>query len=475
MPELDFVVAEAGRPTYGLPTTRQVNAFGEATPAGPKKAARISRPGLTLWNTIGTGPILRIYQNPGIFLGDPFIVSNGEFFRGTTSLGTVPFSYQPRMAATIEQLALVVGGALFVYDGTALTAVPFFDDGFSVLPPFSGVCVLFNIFIYPVAGTTQYYWSKPGDATSINALNFASATTTPDPIIEAVTLSDELYFVKQANGTEIWDYNPIVDPTSGQITQPFQLSQGRTWIRGSPAQGSVVPKIDNAIIWVGDDLEVYRSGPVPMKISTPYVDDRLRAAKDTIDQTFSFPLGVEGHWFYVMNLVALGETHVYDCATQQWAQWGSQATLLSEPGLYRGDCAAGQGATIYVGDQHSNNVWLLDVAANDDDGEARAVIVSAAIWVPSGTKRLNNVSLACVRGGGSETDNPSVWMRLSYDGGRTFTSWIEGNLGFTGQYTYKAVWRNLGPIQQPGVLLEFAVRDAVPVIIEGGVWNVARV
>ena len=128
----------------------------------------------------------------------------------------MPFSYQPRMAATIEQLALVVGGALFVYDGTALTPVPFFDDGFSVLPPFSGVCVLFNIFIYPVAGTTQFYWSKPGDATSINALNFASATTTPDPIIEAVTLSDELYFVKQANGTEIWDYNPIVDRPQGR-------------------------------------------------------------------------------------------------------------------------------------------------------------------------------------------------------------------------------------------------------------------
>ena len=464
----------AGRPTYGLPSTKSINCYIEPTEAGPTKAARISRPGLTLWHTVGSGPILRIFQNPGIFSGDPFIVSQGTFYRKTTSLGTVPYSNEPRMAATIEQLALVVGGALYVYDGTTLTAVTLFDDGESLLPPFSGVAVLTNIFVFPVAGTTQYYWSKAGDATSINALNFASATTTPDPIMEVTTLSDELYFLKQANGTEIWDYSPIIDPNSGQITQPFQLSQGRTWIRGTPAQGSVVPKIDNAIIFVGDDLEVYRSGFVPEKISTPLIDDRLRAAKDTIDQTTAFGIGIEGHWLYVLNLPALGESYAYDCATKQWAQWGTQVTLESEPGLYTGGCAAGQGATIYIGDRTSSNVYLLDAASNTDDGKARAVIVAAAIWVGEGTKRLNNVALHCVRGVGSETDNPSVWMQISYDGGRTTTSWMEGNLGFAGQYTYKAVWRNLGIIQQPGVLLTFVVWDDVQFTVEGGAWNVAR-
>ena len=137
--------------------------------------------------------------------------------------------------------------------------------------------------------------------------------------------------------------------------------------------------------------------------------------------------------------------------------------------------SAGQGATIFVGDAHSNDVYLLDAASNTDGGLTRAVFISAAIWVPSGTKRLNNVSLACVRGGGSETDNPIVWMRLSYDGGRTYTSWIQGNLGFAGQYSFKAAWRSLGVIQQPGVLLDFAVFDSVPFVVEGGAFNSARV
>ena len=128
-----------------------------------------------------------------------------------------------------------------------------------------------------------------------------------------------------------------------------------------------------------------------------------------------------------------------------------------------------------MGDATSANVYLLDVANNTDNGATRGVVCSAAIWVTGGTKRLNSVALACVRGGGSETDNPAVWLRISYDGGRTYTSWIEGNLGFQGQYSYKAVWRSLGVIQQPGVLMEFAVWDSVPFVVEGGSWNEARV
>ena len=154
---------------------------------------------------------------------------------------------------------------------------------------------------------------------------------------------------------------------------------------------------------------------------------------------------------------------------------GHAEVLESLPGPFIGGCAAGQGATIYVGDATSANVYLLDVASNTDNGKTRAVVVSAAIWVVGGTKRLNNVSLACVRGGGTNTDNPLVWMRLSYDGGRTFTSWIAGNLGFQGQYRWKAVWRSLSVIQQPGALMEFAVWDNVPFVVEGGSWNEARV
>ena len=471
--DLEFSVGHEGRPTYGLPVLKTVNCYVEPTKGGPKHAARISRPGLTLQYTNGAGPVLRVYQNPGIFNGDPFFVSQGTFYRGNTSVGAVPYSAQPRMAAANGQLALVSGGALYVYQGGTLTLVEFFSDGVSRLPPFSGVAVLYDIFVFPVAGQNQFYVSNAGDATTIDASQVASAQVNPDQIIEVSVLAEELYFSKSTS-TEIWDYNPIVN-AAGQVTQPFQLSQGRTYIRGTPAQGSVVTQLDNALFWVGDDLEVYRSGVVPIKVSTPFIDDRLRAAKDGIAQTTAFRLGIEGHWLYVLNLPALGESYAYDCATQEWAQWGSQAEFKTGPGLFIGGCAAGQGATIWVGDSTSGHVYLLDVASNTDNGLARAVTVTAAIWVTGGAKRLNNVSLACVRGGGTNTDNPIVWLRLSYDGGRTFTSWIEGQLGFRGNFDWKAVWRNLSIIRQPGVLAEFTVFDSVPFVVSGGSFNEPRV
>lgn len=473
MPSLDFAVGHEGRPTYGLPVTKSVNCYVEQTKGGPKGAAGISRPGLTFAYSVAPGPVLRAYQNPGIFNGDPFFVAQNALNRASTFIGTVPYSTQPRMAAAGSWLALVVGGALYVYDGTSLILIEFFDDGVSRLPAFSSVVVLYNIFIYPVAGTNQFFWSEAGIPGSINAANTTEAQTSPDPISEVAVLAEELYFFKQANATEIWDFNPIVN-AAGQVTQPFQLSQGRTYIRGTPAQGSVVTQIDNAIIWVGDDLEVYRSGVVPLKISNPFIDDRLRAAKDSIAQTTSFKLGVEGHWLYVLNLPALGESYAYDCASQQWAQWGTEEVLQSDAGPFIGGCAAGQGASIWIGDSTSGNIYLLDVANNTDNGLVRPVIVTAAVWVTGGAKRINNVSIACVRGGGTNTLNPIVWMCMSHDGGRTFSSWIEGQLGFRGQYRYKAVWRNLGLAQQPGVIMYFKVLDPVQFVVEGGSINEAR-
>lgn len=473
MPELPFSVAYYGRPTYGLPSTRQVNAFSEPTKGGPKGAARIARPGLTLQYTNGNGPVLRAFQNPGLFNGDPFFVSGGTLYKADTSLGAVPYGPQPRMAGTNSQLAIVSGGALYVYDGTALTLVQFYDDGVSRLPPFSSVVVLYDIFVLTLAGTNQFVWSNVNDVTSINAANIASAQTSPDPIVEVTVLAEELYFLKTL-ATEIWDYSPIIN-SAGQVTQPFQLAQGRTYIRGTPAQGSVVTRLDNSMFWVSDSLEVYRAGAVPAKVSTPFIDDRLRAAMATIDQTTAFALGIEGHWFYIFNLPMLGESYAYDCTTQEWAQWGTQATFDSVPGLYIGGCATGQGATIWVGDSTSGDVYLADAANNTDNGMTRAVIVTGALWVTGKTMRFNNVALACVRGvGNAAAPDPRVWLRISYDGARTWTAWMPQTLGPVGGYLYKAIWRNLGLIQQPGIVCEFAVLDAVNFTAEGASYNEPR-
>lgn len=467
MPDLPLSVGNYGRPRVGLPTTRAVNCYVEATKEGPTRAARIPRPGLVDWHALGTGPILRQFQQPGLFNGDLFTISGGQLYRNTTLLGSVAYSLQPRMAAANNQLAIVSGGALYVYNGAALTPIIYFDDGSSRLPSFSTVTVLYDIFVFPVAGSDQFFFSQVGDATIINAANFGFAQTSPDPIVEAQVLAEEIMFFGSTS-VEFWDF-------TGSLTAPFALSQGRTYIRGCAAQGSVV-KLDNAMFWVADDLSVYRSSAVPLKVSTPYIDDRIRQAASGIVEITAFVIGIEGHVFYVLNLPSINESYAYDCQTQEWAQWGTLDPFDNEPSLFAAGCAAGQGSTaIFAGSATTNQVWTVDAKSNFDGDIVKRVIVSGAIWLEGGVQRCNNIALQCVRGvGDSDAPDPIVQMRFSDDGGRTFTSWIAAQLGRMGQYWIKAVWRNLGIITQPGRLVEFSVSDPVNFTVEGATYNEPR-
>lgn len=469
MSALPLVSAYNGRPRVGLPSTRLINLIVESTPGGTDGVMRTTRPGLDLTYTLGDGPILRMNQIPGVFNGDLFTISGNGLYRNSTLVSAVPFGNNPRMAAANGQLAIVVGGALYVYQNDTLTLVQFFDDGTSRLPSFSSVAVLYNIFIFTVAGSTQFFFSSVGDATTINAANFSNAQTSPDPIIEVQVLAEELYFFK-GTAVEIWYF-------TGSLTAPFALSQGRTYARGCASQGSVVTKVDNALVWVADDFSVYRSSNVPLKISTPYIDDRIRACGISgVSQSLAFYLGVEGHALYVLNLPTINESYAYDASTKEWARWGSESNFQTDPGVYIGACAAGQASTdIFVGSYISGQVFTLDSNTYTDNGNAIKTVASGVILINGGTKRCNNVSLQCVRGGGTPSYNPIVEMRFSDDAGRTWTSWLPGNLGFAGQYDYKATWRYLGLMSSPGRYFEWTVSDSVPFTIESASFNEARV
>ncbi len=120
-------------------------------------------------------------------------------------------------------------------------------------------------------------------------------------------------------------------------------------------------------------------------------------------------------------------------------------------------------------------MYLLDSTTYSDNGKAIKTVASGAIIVNGGVKRCNNVSIACVRGGGTPSFNPSVDMRFSDDGGRTWSSWLPGHLGFAGQYDYKATWRYLGLMSSPGRYFEWTVSDSVPFTITDATYNENRV
>lgn len=471
MPGLPLTTAHVGRPRLGSPALRAVNCYFEQTPNGPTQDIRTRRPGLTLAYTIGSGPILRAYQFPGLFGSQPVFVSGGMLYLGSTLIGSVGYSTAPRMAGAQGQLAITAGGGLYVYNGTTLVQVSTFSSG-GTLPSFGGCVVLYNIWIFWVAGSQTWFFSQVGSPSIINAANVSAAQVNPDVIVEMAVLAEELYIFK-GRSTEVWDYQ-------GSLTAPFAESPGRTLARGCACQNSVV-LLDNALFWIGDDFTVYRSGTTPQRVSTPIIEDQLRAAGSVgVSQATASVVSAEGHVFYVINLPTLNESWAYDCQTQKWFQWGSQDGVHAEPGIWRGGYSTGNADQTYIGDYQNGNVYLFDTQNQTDNGVQIRVVVGGAVWKSSGIERCNRVALQLTRGtalsGTASKPPPLVWLRMSDDGGRTWSSWLAASLGTFGANTFKVQWTDtLGPMVQPGRVFEFAISDPIITAIQGATYNEARI
>jgi len=463
--EIKLSTGNYAKPSLQLPVERLVNAYVESTPAGPSEDIRTARPGLTKIYSFGTSPILAMYQVPGLFNGDLFTICGESVYRNNNLIGTVAFSQTPQIAAISGKMAIVSGGGLYIYDGTTFTQQQYFDDGVSRLVPFSGVTVLYNIFIYPVVGSNQFFFSNVGEPGIINAANESLVQVSPDDIVQSFVLAEIVYFFKNRT-TELWQF-------TGNLTAPFQEIQGATYARGCVSQGSVV-KADNALFWIGDDLQVYRSSTVPERISTSFIEDRLHS--ETQPQNISaFTVNVLGHIFYVINLVGLNESWAYDCQTKTWAQWGTQQRAQEIPGIFQCSLAVGQGNFIFGGSYNDGRVFKFDTTNHTDDGVPVQVIVSGNVLTSGGYNKCFNVSLHNVRGVGTiATPNPVIKMRYS-DDGRTWTTWYPASYGTIASYRYKTTWRNLGLIRQPGRWFEFSISDAVNITVEGLSLNEPRV
>ena len=265
---------------------------------------------------------------------------------------------------------------------------------------------------------------------------------------------------------------------SPAISQPpSRRALGRTYPRGCAAQNSVA-QLDNGLFWVGDDYAVYRTATVPQRVSSSLIEDELteEAALGDISQITAYALnGVEGHVSYILNLPMKNVSYAYDCQTKLWFQWGSQEKPFAEPGVWLPQTCSGQGNEIYMGSSTDGRVWLSDPTNRTDDGLAVRTVVTGALWMKEDRGRCNNVTLHMVRGVATpSTPAPICQMRYSDDGARTFTSWLNGQLGPIGSYKYKVSWHSLGLLRQPGRLFEFAITDPVLVAIEGAAYNAGR-
>lgn len=130
------------------------------------------------------------------------------------------------------------------------------------------VVTLASHVIAVVANSSRFYWILPG-AITIDALDFATAESEPDQIIDAVRVGDSIYIVCQSS-TEVWYANPNATVT----TSRFLRQQGLAFSQGG-LEGTIVP-IRTQLIVVAEDGVTYQIAGGPRRISNNGIEERIR-------------------------------------------------------------------------------------------------------------------------------------------------------------------------------------------------------
>lgn len=429
-------------PTYALSTRkadvqRCVNLFPTLVESGTGKSPGYLQPvpGMAVFST-PTGALRGAKEA----FGRAFFVAGNKLYelssagvatvRGTlsTSAGIVDFAYG------LRQLVMV--------DGVRAYAFTLADNTFAEITA-SGIYGADRVgyssgyFIFNRPGSAQYYISAIEDASTLDALDFASAEGAPDNLIAVVVHAREVWLFG-ATSVEV-AFN------SGAADFPFASNQS-AFIEVGCCSPHVPQKIGNSIVWVssserGAGIVWMTNGYQPMRISTEPIEQMLGAA--TLAQAYAWTYMQGGNSFYCLHAPGLSTTLVYDVKVGQWHERAE--LVLGNYAAWRPTCHAYAFGKHLVG-AADGKVYELSQSLHSNAGDP---IVRDRISPHESLPDFNEqqfplFELDVTSGEAAAGVDPQVSLRYSNDGGATWSSWIQRPIGKTGEYSKRVRWHRLG-------------------------------
>lgn len=448
-----------------LSAQRCVNLFAEAAPADARSpVALYGTPGLVSFGTVGDGPVRLLHEMAGIL----YAVSRDQLYRVSSSgtatlLGTLagaPMTDYPLFAADNGTQMVVVNtgtGRATVWDADTATLTPVNDSDF---PRVSSVSYVDGYHIFSRQDSGQWLISDLYEATSYEALDFATAETYPDNLVRVFTDHREVWLFG-TKSTEVWT-------NTGAADFPFQRISGTVLERGCAAAGSVA-KLDNSIFWLADDGIVYRaSGYTPVRVSTHAIEYALDGYQNLADAQ-AFCYSQEGHGFYCITFPPDDHTWVFDVSTGLWHERESEDADGRSLGRWRVASYAGAYNLHIVGDYLTNRLYQLDLDEGTENGVAiRRVAVSPVLHADTDRMTMARVEIEAEVGVGlssGEGSDPQMMLEWSDDGGRTWSNEHWSSLGRRGRYMRRVRWHRLGQFRER--YLRITCADPVKIAILG--------
>jgi hypothetical protein len=446
-----------------LAAQRCVNLYAEAAPQDALSTVVLyGTPGLIQAGTIGDGPIRLLYEMAGIL----YAVSRDQLYSVNASgVGTLigTLNGQERTDYAIQgadngtQLVLVNTGtgAASVYDADTATLSDISDADF---PRASSCSYVDGYHLFTRPSTGQWFISDLLEATSYDALDFATAETYPDQLVRVFTDHREVWLFGDQS-IEIWT-------NTGAAAFPFQRLGGTVIEKGCAAGGSV-SKQDNSVYWLGSDRVVYRAaGYQPQRISTHAMEYAIEGY-DVISDAQAFCYATEGHQFYCITFPAAGHTWVFDAASGLWHERESFDGEGRSLGRWRVNAYARAYGLHVVGDYASNKIYVMDLDYGTEAGIAiRRHAVSPVLQATGSRVTMARLELTAETGVGETTGQgsaPEVMLDWSDDGGRSWSNEHWSSLGAIGAYRRRCRWYRLGQFRER--YLRIHISDPVKVAL----------
>lgn len=323
---------------------------------------------------------------------------------------------------------------LCIADANSLYVLTLATNEWKWIPDFPGTGrleYLNQYILFRWRDSQQFGWTPIGDASTLDALNFASAESSPDKLVGIVVDHREALLIG-ADSAESW-----LNTGSDSV---FERNNGVSIEEGGASEWTIA-KMDNSVYWLssssrGQGAVIKLQGYQPVRVSTQAIEEKLQGVD--LSGASAYTYEDEKNSFYVLNVPALDTSLVYNAFSGLWHEWAEYTNGVLQKDRGR--------VHLYAFGKHligadDGKLYALDPNAYTNDGATllreRTTPDSAVPnrqRIPYGTFELD-----CERGTAGQ-----VQLRVSNDGGATWGAWRTRSLGAVGVYGPRVKWSRCG-------------------------------